>query len=122
MQSDWSGLEYWRRNGPLTEITLPNAASGPFGIVGGPRGDDVWFTEETETRVGHIDYLGVLQDSTYRPPRQSSAHHLSEHVVRDGSCVYGSRPDDISEVGTTSVSLQGLGSCRTQPECKSVKA
>jgi virginiamycin B lyase len=40
--------------GTVTEFPAKTAASGPFGITGGPDGK-VWFTEKTAARLGRID-------------------------------------------------------------------
>jgi streptogramin lyase len=43
--------------GTVTEFTVPTAASGPFGITGGPDGN-VWFTEKNAQKLGKVSLAG----------------------------------------------------------------
>jgi virginiamycin B lyase len=42
------------QNAKISEVTLPNPGSGPYGITFGPDGN-IWFTEYTSNKIGRYD-------------------------------------------------------------------
>jgi virginiamycin B lyase len=52
--------------GTVTEFPAPTAASGPFGITGGPDGS-VWFTEKNKAKLGKVDLSGPTPKLTDFP-------------------------------------------------------
>ena len=52
----------------MTEFPVPTANSFVWGITAGPRGN-LWFTEQSGSRIGRITTDGVINES----PRHSQA-------------------------------------------------
>jgi len=47
----------------VTEFPIPTLNSGPYDIVSGPDGN-LWFTEDSENKIGRITPAGVITEFT----------------------------------------------------------
>ncbi len=48
--------------GSMVEFAIPTFASGPLGIAPGPRGTEMWFTENLANKIGRIDANGAITE------------------------------------------------------------